>query len=393
MGTRSIGSQTPQQPNSRTSESEAFFRRRITRREFSAGAAAFGLSATFLPTILTACASGQPGTSGKSKSVVWRDAGGGYGNALRTAFFDPFTKKTGITVDLVATSADEVPIIKNQVQSGSVNFDVAEVYGPNLSHLAGYLEPLDYSVIGTKNIPAAAQTTYAIRSSEWLFVMAWNENKVPPSKVPNSWADFWDTSRVKPPRSIYNAIGDTHILETAVIADGVPLDKVYPLDVTRAIKSLERIGSKNIVWASSAAQSIDQLTSGEAPMGTSYNGRVFVARTQQHAPLNFTPNQGVVDSGWFIIPKGAPHKDAAMQLLQFMYSDPSSAAQFIQIINYDFPNIAAHASLPADVADQLPSSPKLQDKIVYTNDEWWSANFDAVAKRFQVWLTTGSDPG
>jgi putative spermidine/putrescine transport system substrate-binding protein len=391
--TKGIESRTPL-ATAPTNESDSILHRRVTRREFGAGAAALGLSASFLPTILSACGSSQPTASTGSKTVVWRDGGGSYGDALKSSFFDPFTKKTGITVEFVPVGgADETAFLKNQVQSGSVNFDVDEVYGNAVSQLVDYLEPLDYSVIGTSNSPADARSKYAIRSAEWIFVMAWNETKVSQAQIPTSWADWWDSSRVRPPRSIYNVIGDTHILEAAVLADGVALDKVFPLDVTRAIKMLDRLGAKNIVWASSSAQSIAQLTSGEAPMGTSFNGRVLIARNQNHAPLNFSTNQAIVDGGWFVIPKGAPHKDAAMKLLQFMYTDPTAGAQFITTINYDFPNIAAHSLLPAGVADQLPNSPKLQGKIAYTDNNWWAANYDAVAKRFQVWITTGVDPG
>ena len=51
--------------------------------------------------------------------------------------------------------------------------------------------------------------------------------------------DYWDAKKFPGPRGMYNA--PTYILEFALIADGVPKDKLYPLDVPRAFKSLDRI--------------------------------------------------------------------------------------------------------------------------------------------------------
>jgi putative spermidine/putrescine transport system substrate-binding protein len=42
------------------------------------------------------------------------------------------------------------------------------------------------------------------------------------------------------------------VLEAALLADGVPRDKLYPLDVDRAFKKLEQIKPDIAVWWTSA---------------------------------------------------------------------------------------------------------------------------------------------
>ena len=58
-------------------------------------------------------------------------------------------------------------------------------------------------------------------------------------KAPLTWPDFWDAKKFPGPRGYYNA--PTYSLEFALIADGVPKDKLYPIDVPRALKSLDRV--------------------------------------------------------------------------------------------------------------------------------------------------------
>ena len=57
-----------------------------------------------------------------------------------------------------------------------------------------------------------------------------------------------------------------YALETALIADGVPMDKLYPLDVDRAFKKLEQLKPHVLVWWSSGAQSAQVLKDGEVDM-------------------------------------------------------------------------------------------------------------------------------
>jgi len=77
----------------------------------------------------------------------------------------------------------------------------------------------------------------------------------------------------------YNVVDPTGggTLEMALLADGVQLDELYPLDIDRALRSLERLGRANIIWHNTNAEPIQQLTSGAVPLASCFNGRVVAA--------------------------------------------------------------------------------------------------------------------
>jgi len=106
--------------------------------------------------------------------------------------------------------------------------------------------PYDYSVIDASHVPPEYKEEYGIKFSLYLFVMCWDRKKTPDDKAPKSWAEFWDTLRFPGKRSLDANISDGSTLEQALLADGVPIDQLFPLDVERALKSLEKLGRGNI---------------------------------------------------------------------------------------------------------------------------------------------------
>src|SRR5205823_2462578 len=69
---------------------------------------------------------------------------------------------------------------------------------------------------------------------------------------PKSWADWWDVKKFPGARSMRDHPVDN--LEFALIADGVAMDKLYPLDVDRAFKKLDQIKPHVNVWWSTGQQ-------------------------------------------------------------------------------------------------------------------------------------------
>src|SRR5690606_41913539 len=69
-------------------------------------------------------------------------------------------------------------------------------------------------------------------------------------------------------------------------SDGVPLDKLYPLDFDRAYKKLDTIKNSIDVWWTGGAQTSQLLKSGEVDICAAWNGRVQAAiddgRSEEH---------------------------------------------------------------------------------------------------------------
>ena len=134
-------------------------------------------------------------------------------------------------------------------------------------------------------------------------LMAWNKDAIKGAQ-PTGWKDFWDTKNFPGPRSLYNDVFGT--LEFALMADGVPPDKLYPLDLDRAFRKLEEIRPAVKVWWKSGAQSVQLVTSGEVNFIPMWNARAMVAANTGN--VGYTYNQGILDFENLVIPKGAPSR-------------------------------------------------------------------------------------
>ncbi|KJK33090.1 ABC transporter, partial [Streptomyces variegatus] len=103
-------------------------------------------------------------------------------------------------------------------------------------------EPVDHDRLKSVKGAGIAEHNlpeYAVGKNVWASVMAYRTDSL--KRVPKSWADFWNTDAFSGARSLQSAEVDLPELEFALLADGVPLDKLYPLDVDRAFASMSRI--------------------------------------------------------------------------------------------------------------------------------------------------------
>ena len=155
------------------------------------------------------------------------------------------------------------------------------------------LERLDWAAIDPHPIMPGARDDYAIGWSYASAVLAWRKEV----KAVNTWAEFWNVKDLPGKRSLPD---DPSIaVPVALLADGVPIDKLYPLDIERAFTSLKKIRPHVSVWWTSAGQSAQVLVDKEVVYGMTYNGRIF-----DKPDIAYTYNQGYLVLSWWGVPKG-----------------------------------------------------------------------------------------
>src|SRR5690606_30131831 len=132
------------------------------------------------------------------------------------------------------------------------------------------LDPIEITQADTQGMLPEAVTPYWLGTDMYATLFAYRTDRFK-GDTPQSWADFWDVKRFPGRRSLSKSPIDT--LEQALLADGVPLDKLYPLDLDRAFKSLDRIKPHVAVWWTGGAQSAQIIQSGEVDMVAIWNGR------------------------------------------------------------------------------------------------------------------------
>jgi putative spermidine/putrescine transport system substrate-binding protein len=316
-------------------------------------------------------------TAAQAEEMVFTSWGGTTQEAQAKSWAEPFTAETGIKV--LQDGPTDYGKLKAMVDSGSVSWDVIDVEMDFAIKAAkdGLLEPIDFNVVPKADLDPRFTTDHAVGSFYYSFVLAWNKGAV--SGEPAGWADMFDLTKYPGKRTFYkwSAPG---VIEIALLADGVPADKLYPLDLDRAFKKLDTI-KPEIVWWSGGAQSQQLIASGEATFGQLWNGRVF-ALQEEGADVGVSWNQNMTAADVLVVPKGAKNKDLAMKFLAAATS-PSAQASFAEASGYAPINTAAKAEMPEEVVKSLPDA--FVDGQINLDMNYWAENRDSIATRWYAW--------
>jgi putative spermidine/putrescine transport system substrate-binding protein len=313
--------------------------------------------------------------------------GGNYQDAQRQIYFQPFSKVLGKPV-LEESWDGGIGVVTAKVKAGNPNWDAVQVEAEELALgcADGLYEKIDWSKLGGKDayLPSAVNDC-GVGAIVWSVALSYDADKL--KTAPTSWADFWDTKKFPGKRGLRR--GPKYALEFALMADGVPADKVYetlatPAGVDRAFKKLDEL-KPNILWFESGAQPLQWLSSGEVVMTAAYNGRITgIDKTEgKHFKVVWPGSIYAVDS-WVVL-KGAENKDAAMDFIAFT-SKPENEVKLPPFVAYGLPNKEAAKAVPADLQADLPTSPANLEKAIPLDVDFWVDNSEALTKRFNAWL-------
>lgn len=338
--------------------------------------------------LLAACGNDEGGSgSSDSKSdssdkklvvVSW---GGDYQDAQDKAMFQPFMKDTG--VKLTVDGPVNIGKVKSMVDSGNIQWDVVDALGQDIPKLVsqGLLEPIDYSIVDKTDLMEGAAGEYDVDIDFYSTVLSYNTKNLPNGKTPESWADFFDTKTFPGNRSLYKSPITT--LEIALLADGVSKDKLYPLDVDRAFKVLDKI-KDDIIWWEQGAQPAQLLSDKEVVMAAAWNARVASAISSGQT-LGYTYNQGILDAESWVVVKGSKNKQTAMEFINYA-SKAKPQADLLSIMPYGPTNTKAFELMDAEYAKTLPTHEDNVGKQLFLDVDYWNEHFDEINDRFQEWL-------
>jgi putative spermidine/putrescine transport system substrate-binding protein len=315
--------------------------------------------------------------------LVVADPGGPYGPAFRKAFYDPFERATGVKVTSVAHDSTPVAQVKAMVEAKSNLWDVVDLspfQTALLAQLGDYLEPTGLTKADAPGMLPAGLTPVSAGIDVFATVIAYRTDAFP-NGGPESWADFWNVDKFPGRRSLRR---NPQVLEAALMADGVALDQLYPLDVERGFRSLDRIRPHIAVWWSNGAQSTQLLESGEVDMIWIWNGRAQAA-IDGDAPAKIVWNQGLYELDVWAIPKGCQRLALAQRFIRFA-SDPVRQAAVSEGLAYGPANLDAFDTVPPQRAARLPTYKPNLAQMQPMNDTWWAANYARLTDRFNAWV-------
>lgn len=315
--------------------------------------------------------------------------GGSYQEAQSKALFEPGAAATGIEVKQETYGG--MSDVRLQVQTGAVTLDIVSSGSGSAARAAaeGLLEPLDYSIIDVSDFYPTLYTDTCVGSDVFSTVYAWNTETFG-ENGPQSWADFWDVEKFPGTRAYRGKVSGA--LEPAILADGVPPEKVYEVlnseeGIERAINKIRELKPHIAVFWTSGAQHAQLMKDGEVDMTTGWNGR-FDNAAKDGAKVAYSFNQALLDYDCFAIPKGAPNKDTAMKFLAAI-STPEMQANLPLHITYGPSNKMAYevAEIDEAILKRLPSHPDNAALQVPVSLEWYAKWETIASEMYQEMLT------
>lgn len=326
--------------------------------------------------------------NGVSGSIVFYDTSGGSVLAgYQAGLFPNFTKETGVTITDDYNDADFKFFAA--VEAGHVPWSVVAfntVADGLRAAEKGYLLPLDESVVPVSKMEPGAYGKYGIRAVVYGMVLAWNTKKWPLSgKHPTSWKDFYDVKAFPGTRCLYKGPQSGWVLESALLADGVSPEKLYPLDVKRAFKKLDALKG-HVVWWSSGSQSVQYMATEECDMGIMWSGRALAAVNQDHLPLGISWDGAGYTSDLLAVPKDAPNAKAGFAFLAHWINDREGQIKFVDLTGY--PTHIKGLPLSAynsAIQEFLPAGTNMKH-AVQEDDAYYLKNLATVNTEFTQWL-------
>jgi len=349
----------------------------LGRRQFlttACGAIAGGL-------VLTGAARGAR-AQGKfaGEKVVFASWGGIYQEASKKGYCDSFAAKTGATV--IQDGPVDYAKLRTMIQNGSPTWDVVDVTIDFLYNAAkdGLFEKIDTNIVDTKGLPAKYVHEYGIANIVWSYNIAFNTQAFPEGKHPKTWSEFLDVDKFPGRRALRDRVNP--MLEIALLADGVPFEQLYPLDVDRALKKLDSV-KKNAVWWTTNSQSQQLMIDGECTLGILNNGRIYDA-VQKGAKVGIEWAQNLQSVDYLVIPKGSKAKAAAMGLIAEMVL-PEAQARVSNIMPLAPTNPEAFKLITKEVAPWLSTEPANLTQGFPINEEYWRDHYKTLAERWTAW--------
>ena len=291
----------------------------------------FWVLMTILAIVITACGQGK---STEVNLYAWSEY-------IPQALLDGFTNETGIKVNYDTYSSNEELMAKLQAGASGYDVIIPSDYTVTIMIKQKLLEELNLSKIPNfANIDETFKNPKYDPGNKYSVPYQWGTtglaiNRTLVTKQITKWADLWSPD--------YN--GKLVMLDDEREVIGMVLNVLgydrnttneAELDAAKA-KLLELMPNIRVFDSDSPKTS---LLAGDVWMGLVWNGEAAIAHSENPSIDYICPEEGCgiwVDN--LSIPKGAPHKDAALALINYILK-PESSILITKEFPYSSPNKA-----------------------------------------------------
>jgi putative spermidine/putrescine transport system substrate-binding protein len=300
----------------------------------------------------------------KGKTLVFAGFGGDLQKNQDAAWIQPFAAATGAKID--QTDSPDLAALKTQQDAKNVSIDVLQIESSTVDAGCGtaFMEvQIDRSQLN-KSLDTNKCGVPVVKFS---YVLAYNAKKYP--EAPTSVADFFNTEKFPGTRAARGGSFNVGLIETALLADGVEADKIYPIDIERAAKKIEAVKA-SIEIKDSFALIQDGLANGEFDMALVPNGRAFNA-SKANPDIKVTFKGAVTLYDNLVIPTGAKNVDAATAFLQYTALNSTQKA-LTERFPYGMGTVGDAPQLDDQAKGFFPDT--YASDLLVQDTKWWGAN-------------------
>ena len=327
--------------------------------------------------------------------------GGPYEHSQNKAYFEPFTKETGIRIRTERYDGG-LAELRRQAGRGEITWDLVDMTMADNRAACnqGLLETIDHSILppaldGTpaeEDFVDGALTRCGVSQIVYAMVTAYNREAFPGER-PARMKDIFDLRRFPGKRALQKAPEAN--LEWALRSYGVPREDLYQLLSTErglrlAFERLDRIRD-HVVWWTTVDQPVELLVTGEAVIASHYNGRLFDAAIVHGHPIEIIWDAQIYELGAWGVPKGTPRLEEVLEFIRFATGTRPLADQ-AKYIAYgparrsSMQLVSRHAETGVDMRPHLPTSPTNFGTAILKDTEWYGSLYDRIKARFVAWL-------
>ena len=309
----------------------------------------------------------------KPSQIVLANWGGDAIDAYAAAYGEPFFAETGIKLVQDGGGPTEGAIAA-QAQSGAPSWDLLDVDSFSAAVLGkqGYLAPIDYDIVDKTKVREGSAWEFGVGAYALSYILVYDAKKYG-DNPPKSMKDFFDTENFPGKRTMYKwGVGSW---EAALIADGVAVADLYPLDLERAHNKIRELMPHIVSFWGNGSESQQLMLEGEASMGLLWSTRAALIDRDTGGDVTFTWNEGLISTGCFGVMKDAPAGvKNVMEFIAFA-QDPERQLVMFQMLNQGPANPAADALIPEDMRRYNCVDPD-NAAVQFNQDmEWYEQNY------------------
>ena len=322
-------------------------------------------------------AAGLMGRSMPARSQVRQirivNSGGASADAAAAAYGKPFTSKTGIQV--VTEGPNLLGKLRALVETGnsSTTLFVLGAMAFEQAKSLNLIRKLDWQKIDPMPMFPETRNDYGLGFIFYSTLMAWRKGQ----RAPNDWAQFFNSQDFPGKRALPD--NPIYVLPAALLAAGVPMEKLYPLDVDLAFQKLSVFKKDVSIWWKSGVQPPQLLRDNEVQYAMAWSGR---ANGQEGVEYSF--NQASLDISFMVVVRTAvdAEVDAAYKYLHEM-TVAENQAIYYGIDPYPGNSPSLEKLLPPEAVKKFETAANNKSVQYYHDAKWWYTQGDAVERRWQ----------